>query len=178
MKTLDPRGRTPHFLTFPNFVHLCALKTHDLYTSAKSLKSWHVFENLTWTRSQEFPTQRLHNAGKCEASDESSMFSFIVAVTVGRNLFCLDQCDTLSSSHWRRRSQELDKEWNIWTNVCLASSCSVWTVVTSLVWIVTQDYEPCTNNVNSTVEEEEGGSLHLCIIRKKKRSVSCLKTDI
>lgn len=156
MKTLDPRGRTPHsplshISTCCPPLLLCALKTHDLYASAKSLKLWHVFENWAWTRSQEFPKQRMNSAGKCEASDESSMFSFIVAATVGRNLFCLDQCDTLSSSHWSRCSQELDKEWNIRTNVCLASSCSVWTVVTSLVWIVTQDYEPCTNNVNYTV---------------------------
>lgn len=124
MNNFNPTGRTPHF---PFSLCLCSplplrdLKTHDLYPSAKS-------QNLVWPRSQEFPKERLDRAGKFEASDESSVFMFILTATVGRNLFCLDQGDTLSSSHRCRRSQELDKEWNIWTNVCPATSSSVWTM--------------------------------------------------
>lgn len=49
---------------------------------------------------------------------------FILTATVGRDLFCLDQSDTVSSSRRSKRSQELDKEWNIWTNVCPATSYS------------------------------------------------------
>lgn len=55
---------------------------------------------------------------------ESSVFMFILTATVGRDLFCLDQSDTVSSSRRSKRSQELDKEWNIWTNVCPATSYS------------------------------------------------------
>lgn len=65
--------------------------------------------------------ERRDQGGKFEASSESSVFMFILTAAVGRNLFCLDERATVSSSHGDRRSQELDKEWNIWTNVCPAS---------------------------------------------------------
>lgn len=59
---------------------------------------------------------RPDDTGKFQAPSESPVFMFILTATVGRNLFCLDPCDTVSSSHRSKRSQELDKEWNIWTS--------------------------------------------------------------
>lgn len=64
-------------------------------------------------------------AGKSEASAATSVFMFIVTATVGRNLFCLDQSDTVSSSHRNRRSRDLDKEWNVPTDVRPATSSSL-----------------------------------------------------
>lgn len=63
-------------------------------------------------------------AGKSEASAATPVFMFIATATVGRNLFCLDQSDTGSSSHRNRRSRDLDKEWNVPTDVRPATSSS------------------------------------------------------
>lgn len=68
---------------------------------------------------------RQNDAGKSEASAPTSVFMVILRATVGRNLFCLDQSDTVSSSNRNRRSQDLDKEWNVPTDVCPATSSSV-----------------------------------------------------
>lgn len=66
------------------------------------------------TRSQEsLEAEVLDHIRELEALSESSVFMFALTETVGRNLFCLDQCDIVSSSRWGKHSQELDREWNI-----------------------------------------------------------------
>lgn len=78
---------------------------------------------------------RVKAGQKFEASSESSVFMFILTATVGRNLFCLDQCDTVLSSDRSQRGQELDKERKMWTNVCPATSYSL-----ALICFVTQEH--------------------------------------
>lgn len=144
MNSSDPSGRSPHFPFSLLFTFTSATPwLRDPWPLLICQKSGIIacFRGGSVNRrSQEPPEERLDNDGKFKASSESSVFMFVLTATVGRNLFCLDQCDTLSSSHRSRCSHELDKEWNISTNVCPATSYSVWTVVTSLICFVTQDH--------------------------------------
>lgn len=68
----------------------------------------------------------LNDAGKSESLAPTSEFMVVLTATEGRNLFCLDPSDTVSSSHRNRRGQGLDKEWNVPIDACPAASSSVW----------------------------------------------------
>lgn len=102
--------------TFPPcdfvYIHLSGFTALGAATSALRQKPRRVLRNPACSDSW---------AGKSEAS----VFMFIVTATVGRNLFCLDQSDTGSSSHRNRHSRDLDKEWNVPTDVPPATSSSL-----------------------------------------------------
>lgn len=69
------------------FTRLSKVRNHGMFQSRRREPGRRNFQGETWT-----------NSGKSQTPREGSVFMFLWAGTVGRNLFCLDQSDTVSSS--------------------------------------------------------------------------------
>lgn len=125
MNSSDPRGRSPHF---PSFLCLCSpLWLRDPWSLPICKKSEIIFFFFFFRRQCEPGCRNFQGRGLTTPESLKHLvrvlcLCYILTATVGRNLFCLDHCDTVSSSHKSKLGQELDKEWNIWTNVCPATS--------------------------------------------------------
>lgn len=91
-------SHNPHSPSF--FFHFVYVHLWLTVTRLPKVRDHGMFQKTAGRR--DFHGRRPVNAGKFEASSESSVFMFILTATVGRNLFCLDQCDTVSSSHRRK----------------------------------------------------------------------------